>query len=393
MNGETLVDIVILLASAVVAVPLFRIIGLGAIPGFLVAGLLIGPSGLGYIENRQEIAHLAELGVVFLLFLIGIELQPNRLWKMRHLVMGMGSLQLLASGSLLTVGVHLLTDLSWEVSLLVGAALALSSTAFVLQLLAERKMISVGYGTPVVAILLMQDMAVVPLLAYVSLLSTPELGLGKDILLALTEALVILLTLVVITRYILNPVLNLLARHGSPEIFTASALLLVLGSALAMERIGLSLAMGGFIAGLLIADSSYRHQIIAEIQPFRGLLLGLFFISMGMSMDLQLLREEPLKVLLATAALMSIKMITIWPLAWLFGYRGKRAISVALLLAQAGEFSLVLFALARSEGMLEDPLFQLLLMMVLISMLFTPLMERLAYRLSSPFGDQDHSRA
>lgn len=389
MKGEALVDIVILLAVSVVVVPLFRAIGLGAIPGFLVAGLVIGPSGLGYIENREEIHHLSELGVVFLLFIIGIELQPARLWKMRHLVMGLGNLQLLASGSVLTVVVYLLSHLSWEVSLLIGATLALSSTAFVLQLLADRKMISVGYGTPVVAILLMQDMAVVPLLAYVSLLASPGLDLGEDLLLALVEALAILLTLVVIIRFTLNPVLRLLARHGSPEIFTASALLLVLGSALAMERVGLSLAMGGFVAGLLIADSSYRHQIIAEIRPFRGLLLGLFFISMGMSMDLQLLWEKPITILLVTTALMSIKLITILPLAHLFGYRGKAALSVALMLAQAGEFSLVLFALANSEGILEDELFQLLLMTVLFSMLITPLLERLAYRLSPPLQERN----
>ncbi|HID05830.1 MAG TPA: potassium transporter KefC, partial [Armatimonadetes bacterium] len=359
----------------------------------LVAGLVIGPSGLGYIENREEIHHLSELGVVFLLFIIGIELQPARLWKMRHLVMGLGNLQLLASGSVLTVVVYLLSYLSWEVSLLIGATLALSSTAFVLQLLADRKMISVGYGTPVVAILLMQDMAVVPLLAYVSLLASPGLDLGEDLLLALVEALAILLTLVVIIRFTLNPVLRLLARHGSPEIFTASALLLVLGSALAMERVGLSLAMGGFVAGLLIADSSYRHQIIAEIRPFRGLLLGLFFISMGMSMDLQLLWEKPITILLVTTALMSIKLITILPLAHLFGYRGKAALSVALMLAQAGEFSLVLFALANSEGILEDELFQLLLMTVLFSMLITPLLERLAYRLSPPLQEQNTTEA
>lgn len=382
MNPEILTDIIILLSAAVVAVPLFRFLGLGAIPGFVVAGVLIGPSVLGYIDNQAEIGQLAELGVVFLLFVIGIELHPARLWKMRKLVLGLGTLQILITATLITLLVHLLTDLSWKIALLIGLSLALSSTAFVLQLLADRKMISLGYGTPTVAILLMQDIAVVPLLAYVSLLASPELTIGEDIALALGEALVILMLLVIVARYLLNPLLNLMASHGSPEIFTASALLLVLGAAMTMESIGLSLAMGGFIAGLLIADSSYRYQIIIEIQPFRGLLLGLFFMSMGMSLNLDPLLQKPLLILLGVAVLMTIKFLTILPLAHLFHIRGKAAVSVALMLCQAGEFSLVLFALARNEGLLEEALFQPLLLMVLISMLLTPVLDKIAYRLS-----------
>ena len=383
MNIEYLTDIIILLSAAVIAVPLFQSLGLGAIPGFLVAGVALGPSGLAYIENYDEIAHLAELGVVLLLFVIGIKINPSRLWKMKKLVLGLGSLQILITGCALTVIVHLFLDSSWKISLLIGSALALSSTAFVLQLLTERKVLFTEYGKTSVAVLLLQDLAVVPLLAYVALIATPELTIAEDVFFALTEALVILALIVVAARYVLNPLLNMLVRFGSPEIFTASALLLVLGTALAMESIGLSMAMGAFIAGLLIADSSYRHQINAEIQPFRGLLLGLFFMTMGMSLNLDRFLDNPLMFLAIVIALMTLKFLTLWPLSYLFGLKGKVSVSVALLLAQGGEFALVLFALAEGKGLLDEGLFQQLLIVVLLSMLATPALEKLAFRLFS----------
>jgi len=375
---EYLTDIIILLAAAVIAVPLFQSLRLGAIPGFLVAGVVLGPSALGYIENYDEIAHLAELGVVLLLFVIGIEISPSRLWKMKGLVLGLGTLQVLITGGLITVIAHEFLDSSWKISLLIGLALALSSTAFVLQLLTQRKALSLEYGRPSVAVLLLQDLAVIPLLAFVSLMAAPELTIVEDVFLALAEALIILLLIIVAARYILNPLLNMLARFGSPEIFTASALLLVLGSAQAMESIGLSMAMGAFIAGLLIADSSYRHQIIAEIQPFRGLLLGLFFMTMGMSLNLDLFLDNPLVLLVVVVALMTIKFITLWSLSRLFGIKQKASISVALLLAQSGEFALVLFALAKGLGLLDELLFQHLFIVVMLSMLATPALEKLA---------------
>jgi monovalent cation:proton antiporter-2 (CPA2) family protein len=378
---EYLTDILLLLSAAVIVVPLFQALRLGAIPGFLVAGIVLGPSGLGFIENFDEIAHLAELGVVLLLFVIGIEINPSRLWKMKELVLGLGTLQVLITGGLITVIAHEFLDSSWKVSLLIGSALALSSTAFVLQLLTERKLLSSEYGRPSVAVLLLQDLAVIPLLAFVSLMAAPELTIAEDVFLALAEALIILFLIIVAARYILNPLLNLLTRYGSPEIFTASALLLVLGSALAMESIGLSMAMGAFIAGLLIADSSYRHQIIAEIQPFRGLLLGLFFMTMGMSLNLGLFLETPLVLLGVVVALMAVKFITLWPLSRLFGTKKKTSVSVALLLAQSGEFALVLFALAYGMGLLDELLFQHLLIVVMLSMLATPALERLAHRI------------
>ncbi len=381
MNIEYLTDIIILLSAAVIAVPLFQSLGLGVIPGFLVAGVVLGPSGLAYIENYDEIAHLAELGVVLLLFVIGIEINPVRLWKMKALVLGLGSLQVLITGGVITVVAHELLNSSWKISLLIGSALALSSTAFVLQLLAERKTLSSEYGKTSVAVLLLQDLAVVPLLAFVSLIATPELTIAEDVFFALAEALVILVLIIVIARYILNPLFNMLVRFGSPEIFTASALLLVLGTAQAMESVGLSMAMGAFIAGLLIADSSYRHQIIAEIQPFRGLLLGLFFMTMGMSLNLGRFLENPLLLIAIVIALIAVKFLALWPLSRLFGVEGKTSISVALLLAQGGEFALVLFALAKGLGLLDEVLFQHLLIVVLLSMLATPALEKLAFQI------------
>jgi monovalent cation:proton antiporter-2 (CPA2) family protein len=383
VNTEYLTDTIVLLAAAVIAVPLFQSLGLGAIPGFLVAGIVLGPSGLGFIENYDEIGHLAELGVVLLLFVIGIEINPSRLWKMKGLVLGLGSLQVFSTGGIITIIAHETLQSSWKISLLIGSALALSSTAFVLQLLTERKMLSSEYGRPAVAVLLLQDLAVVPLLAFVSLMATPELTIAEDVFFAFAEALLILILIITTARYILNPTLNRLARFSSPEIFTASALLLVLGSAKVMESIGLSMAMGAFAAGLLIADSSYRHQIIAEIQPFRGLLLGLFFMSMGMSLNLTIFFANPLVLLGIVVALIAGKFLILWPLSRVFGIQNTTSVSIALLLAQSGEFALVLFALAKGMGLLDETLFQHLLIIVLLSMLVTPALEKAAYRIFS----------
>lgn len=380
MNIDYLPDTILLLSTAVVVVPLFQYFRLGVIPGFLVAGIILGPSGLGYIENYQEIRHLAELGVVLLLFLIGIEINPFRLWKMKQLVLGLGSLQVLITAGFITLIVHGLLNASWKISLLIGSALALSSTAFVLQLLTEKKLLFSDYGRPALAVLLLQDLAVVPLLAFVSLLAEPDLTMAEDVLFAMVEAIFILALIIIAARYILNPLLNTLVRFGSSEIFTATALLLVLGSAQAMEQIGLSMAMGAFIAGLLLADSSHRHEIIVEIKPFRGLLLGLFFMSMGMSLDLNILIETPFLFAVAVVGLLAVKFFTLWPLARLFGVPPNISVSVALLLAQSGEFALVLFALADGMRLFEEVVFQQLLLVVVLSMLATPALEFFAYR-------------
>jgi monovalent cation:proton antiporter-2 (CPA2) family protein len=353
------------------------------VPGFLIAGIAVGPSVLGLIDNQAEIGHLAELGVVLLLFVIGIELKPSRLWLMRRVVFGLGTLQVVVTGALISATIHFVFGVDLRSAILIGPALALSSTAFVLQLLTEQKMLVSSYGRTSVAVLLFQDLAVVPLLVLASLLTVADLTVEEDIGLALLEALVILALIILGGRYLLQPILQRVARYGSPEIFTASAVLLVLGTAVLMAKIGLSMAMGAFVAGLLVADSEFRHQVMAEIQPFRGLLLGLFFMSMGMSLELEQFLATPLVFVGLVLVLMFTKVALLWPLANLFGLKGRTAPAIALLLAQSGEFALVLFAVALESALLGDDLFQQLLVVVVLSMLATPPIAALAYRLAA----------
>ena len=378
MISGYLLDILILLAASVFIVPLFQATGLGVVPGFLVAGVVVGPSGMSLIGNVSEISHLAEIGVVLLLFVIGIELKPSRLWLMRRMVFGLGTLQITVTALLIGGAGYLFLDFSAPAAVLIGPALALSSTAFVLQLLTEQKMLPSQYGRTSFAVLLMQDLAVVPLLALIPLLAMPELAIGKDIGLALLQSLLILGLVVVFGRYFLHPLLYRVALSGNSEIFTASAVLIVLGSALATEQAGLSMAMGAFLAGLLISDSLYRHQVMAEIQPFRGLLLGLFFMSMGMSLNLSLFLDNPLASLAWVGVLVLIKIAALFPLVLLFGLKRKNSLAVALVLAQSGEFALVLFSLAHQSALLTDQQFQQLLLVVLLSMMVTPLLAKAA---------------
>lgn len=381
MISAYLVDIIVLLLAAVVAVPLFQAARLGAVPGFLIAGVIVGPHGLKLIDNVSEIGHLAEIGVVLLLFVIGIELKPSRLWLMRHLVFGLGTLQVAVTGTVFAAIAFFFFDLSVRTAVLVGPALALSSTAFVIQILNEQRMLTSSFGRPSIAILLLQDLAVVPLLILIPLLAMPDLSIGEEIGLALAESLLILGLVVLVGRYFLHPLLYRVALSGNPEVFTASAVLIVLGTALATESAGLSMAMGAFVAGLLISDSFYRHQVLAEIHPFRGLLLGLFFMSMGMSVNLTLFLDNPLFSLALVMLLIAAKFIILLPIALLFGLRTRISTAVALILAQSGEFALVLFSLAHQSELLSTALFQQLLLVVLLSMIFTPALAQLAVRL------------
>ena len=383
-----LLDIIILLMAAVVAVPFSQAARLGAVPGFLIAGVIVGPSGLGLISNISEIGHLAEIGVVLLLFVIGMEFKPSRLWKMRRLVFGLGTAQVMLTGALLGTVSYIFFNIPMKAAILVGPALALSSTAFVLQLLTEQKMLVSKYGQTSVAVLLLQDLAVVPLLILVPLLAMPELSIGEDIGLALTESLLILGLVILLGRYFLHPLLHRVALSGNPEVFTASAVLIVLGTALATEHAGLSMAMGAFLAGLLVSDSFYRHQILAEIQPFRGLLLGLFFMSMGMSFNLSLLYENPLHSFWLVGVLIVIKILVLYPVTYLFGLSKKNSFAVSLVLAQSGEFALVLFSLAFKSDILTEELFQQLLLIVLLSMIFTPALANLAQSLINGQGSR-----
>ena len=292
-----LLEIVIYLGAAVLAVPLARWLRLGAVLGFLVAGMVIGPAGLGLIGDVESRLHFAEVGVVLLLFVIGLELQPKRLWALRKTVFGIGAVQVLVTGLVLApIGLWLGLDV--PTAYLIGLTLALSSTAFALQSLAERKQLTTRYGRVAFGILLFQDLAVVPLLALIPLLgvsAAPDTGLQRWW--SIAEVVLVLALIILGGHFLLRHVLRLVAATGIREAFTALALLLVIGTALLAEHVGLSMALGAFLAGVLLADSEYRHALEADIEPFKGLLLGLFFIAVGMSVNLGLLTAQPLQVL------------------------------------------------------------------------------------------------
>ena len=365
-----LTDVLALLAAAVVAVPLAQRLGLGSVIGYLVAGALLGPWGLGVIEQVSEIRQFAEFGVVFLLFVIGIEMKPARLWVMRRSVFGLGLSQLLVTGAALA-GIAVALGLALKTAIIVGFGLALSSTAFGLQLLIEKRELTSTTGRTSFAILLLQDLAVVPLLALVSLLSGGG-ALVASAGTAVLEAVLVIGTVVLAARYLLNPVLDRVAASQNAEIFTAAAVLLVLGVAWLMEQAGLSMALGAFLAGLMLAESHYRHQIEADIQPFRGILLGLFFMAVGMSIDLGLLVDRPGPILALVAALMGVKALLVWVLCRISGLDSGNATRVGLLLSQSGEFGFVLFSFATVSGVLPAPLFQTLLLIIALSMVTTP---------------------
>jgi len=373
-----IVDILILLAAAVVAVPLFQRLGLGAVMGFLAAGAVVGPWGLGIIVAVEEIRHLAELGVAFLLFIIGIELKPRRLWVMRRSVFGLGTAQMLATGAAITL-VTLALGIPTRTAVVVGFGLALSSTAFGLQILSDKGELGTGHGRSAFAVLLFQDLAVVPLMALLPLLAQRDLSLTHDVELAATEAILIIVGVFVLGRFLLRPLLQFVARsRRNPEIFTATGILLVVGAAWLTEWAGLSMALGAFLGGLLLADSHYRHQIMADIQPFRGLLLGLFFMSVGMYINFGLLGQQGSLVAMLVCGLLLLKAGFLWVLCRITGHSRSESVNVALLLSQAGEFGFILFGMANMLGVMSGDLYQLLLLTIALSMAATPLLVKLA---------------
>ncbi|MFT4519718.1 MAG: CPA2 family monovalent cation:H+ antiporter-2 [Halioglobus sp.] len=363
---STLGPAIIFLGAAVVAVPVFKKLKLGAILGYLVAGALIGPSVLNLISDPGTILHVAELGVILLLFLIGLELEPDKLWRLRGAVVLTGGGQLLISAGLIAIAVfYLLAD--WPVAIVVALAVALSSTAFAIQLMNEHRMLKSPPGQQGFGILLMQDLAVIPVLLLVESLATNSSDSGSAWYIGLAAIAAVL----VIGRFLLNPFLRLVAAHGSDEVMTASALLIVLATAVGMEAVGLSMGMGAFIAGIMLANSSFRHQLETEVQPFKGLLLGLFFIAIGMNLDLALLTQQPLLIFGAAVALVILKTLVIWGLLRLSGQSSKDALHVGLMLSQGGEFAFVVMAQATSNGLIETLLANQITLIVGISMALT----------------------
>jgi len=381
-----LLEIIVYLAAAIIAVPLSKRLGLGSVLGYLAAGILIGPFASGLIENAEQALHFAELGVVFLLFVIGLELQPSRLWVLRRMVFGLGSLQVVLSAVVIGV-IAFAFGLKPVEAGVVGVILALSSTAFVLQMLAEKKQLTAPHGRAGFTVLLFQDLAVIPLLALLPLLGNSGSGsitLGSGAVMIGAVA-----GLIVGGRYLLRPVFRIVARTGIPELFTASALLVVMGAALLMQAANMSMALGAFIAGMLLADSEYRHELEADIAPFKGLLLGLFFMAVGMTVNLDLLAEQPLSILVIVVSLMSAKAIVLLPLAHMFGVAGLRSrIKLAVLLSQGGEFAFVLFGLVASEALIERHVIDQLILAVAVSMMMTPLLYAVAEYLTALGTDE-----
>jgi monovalent cation:proton antiporter-2 (CPA2) family protein len=385
-------DATIYLAAATVAVVLSRKLGFGAVLGYLFAGVLVGPWCLRLITNVDSILHFSEIGVVFLLFIIGLELQPARLWVLRKAVFGLGSLQVLLTGALLT-GVARWFSLEWAPAILVGFGLSLSSTAFVLQMLAERKELTTPHGRAAFGVLLFQDLAVIPLIALVPLLASDSESMRNALdFEEILEALLVLVGFVIGGRYLLRPILRLVASAQIHEIFTAAALLVVLGAAVLMESLGLSMGLGAFLAGMLVADSEYRHQLEADIAPFKGLLLGLFFIAVGMSANLGLLAEEPGVIAGITLGLLALKGAILFPLAKAFRLAGGTALTLSVVLAQGGEFAFVLFHLASAESLLSEVMASRLILAVTLSMAATPLLYVLSVKLSKSVATKPDER-
>lgn len=393
-------DTVLFLGSAVVAVPLLKRLGFGALLGYLVAGVAIGPFLLGLVSDVDAILHFGEFGVVLLLFIIGLELHPSRLWALRRPILGLGSSQMLITATALAVASHLL-GMRLKEAVVIGLVLALSSTAFALQTLAERKELRTQHGRAAFSILLFQDLAVIPLLAVLPWIATASIAKVADGAAHISDtqwlqigfSVTAVAVAVLGGRYVLRPFLRLVAAADVPELFTAAALLVVLGMALLMEEIGLSMALGAFLAGVLLADSQYRHQLEGDIEPFKGLLLGLFFIAVGMSMDLGMLAREPLQVIGAAVGLMAIKIAVLVALGLASGMRWDAALALAAVLPQGGEFAFVLFGQATSVGAVDRPTADFLILAVAISMALTPLSVALAVRLRRVLGRENPAEA
>ncbi|CAI8806174.1 MULTISPECIES: monovalent cation:proton antiporter-2 (CPA2) family protein [unclassified Pseudomonas] len=385
-EGNLLQAAVVFLFAAVLTVPLAKRLQLGAVLGYLLAGVLIGPAVLGLIGNPQSVMHISELGVVLLLFIIGLELSPRRLWVMRKAVFGVGLAQVVLTASVIGVLAFYMFGQKLNSAIVLGLGLALSSTAFGLQSLAERKELTSPHGRLAFAILLFQDIAAIPLIAMVPLLAggndttTPAEDLNHGL-----QVLGSIAVVVVGGRYLLRPVFRIVAKSGLPEVATATALLVVIGTAWLMDEVGVSMALGAFLAGLLLADSEYRHELEAQIEPFKGLLLGLFFMSVGMGANISLLFSAPVAVLGLTVLLISLKLPLLYLVGRMAGGLNRvSAVRLGIVLAAGGEFAFVVFKIGRDQGLFDARLYDLQVLTITLSMAVTPLLLLLCARLAKP---------
>lgn len=374
MEHSLLTNALIYLAAAVLAVPLAKRLGLGAVLGYLLAGMAIGPWGLGLIREVEDILHFSEFGVVLLLFLIGLELEPDRLWSLRRRIFGWGTAQVLLVAAAL-FGAALLAGIGWRVALIAALGLSLSSTAIALATLGERNLMATPAGQAGFALLLFQDIAAIPMIALVPLLGVAAAaGSGGEGWLSAARLAAVIGGLVVGGRYLVRPALRIIAKSGMREIFTAFALLLVIAISLLMQWVGMSMALGAFMAGVLLADSEYRHALETDLEPFKGLLLGLFFIAVGMSVDFGVFLSQPWLILGLVLAFLAIKLAVLFALSFRFGIaRGQRWL-FAFLLSQGGEFAFVVFGAAAAARVFAPETGSMLVAVVALSMVSTPLL-------------------
>ncbi len=380
-----LANLALFLAAAVIAVPLFRRFGLGAVLGYLAAGMLIGPSGFSWVADYHSVLDLSSFGVVLMMFVIGLELQPSRLWRLRATVFGVGGAQVVVTAAVLALA-GTAVGLAWQTALVVGFGLAMSSTAFVLQMLSERRELTTHHGRDAFGILLFQDMSVIPVLALLPLLAPAIATTAADGVhgLKILRAVAAVALVIVGGRYLLRPAFRVVASMRMPELFTAAALLVVVGTSLLMNVAGLSMSLGAFLAGVLLADSEYRHELEADIEPFKGLLLGLFFIAVGMSVDIGLLTREPLRIAAFVVGLVAIKVLVLYAIGRARGLDHDSARALGVALSQGGEFAFVLFGVATGVGLLGDSLHDELIVTVTLSMIVTPPLYVLQARFRKP---------
>ncbi|MBJ3783672.1 monovalent cation:proton antiporter-2 (CPA2) family protein [Devosia sediminis] len=371
-HGVDLVPIVALLAAGTIAVPIFKRVGLGSVLGYLAAGLLLGPSGFGLISDPASVLATAEMGVVLFLFIIGLEMEPSRLWALRKQIFGLGVIQVGICGALLT-GVGVLLGFAPIVAFVFGMGFVLTSTAIVMQILGERGELATEGGQKMVSILLLEDLAIVPLLAVVALLapSTGDVSLLTR-LISIGVALGAVLLLIFLGRRIMNPFFSLLAQAKVREVMTAAALLVVLGAALLFQVSGLSMAMGAFLAGVLLSTSTFKHQLEADVEPFRGLLLGLFFLAVGMSLDLDVVGANWQIIAMSVVAYMLVKATAIYVIARVLRSGHGEALERAVLMGQGGEFAFVLYTTAAASGLIDGPTNAIFTATVIVSMVLTP---------------------
>lgn len=377
--GPAIGPAVVLMGAAVVAVPLFRRLGLGSVLGYFTAGVLVGPSALGLFTDPDAILHFAELGVVMFLFVIGLELRPQKLWAMRGQIFGLGLVQVSLATALLTTAGMLVFGFAPVTAFVAGAGFVLSSTAVIMSTLQERGQFASAEGQRSVSILLFEDLLIVPLLVVVALLS--PVGQGEGGVPALALAMAGLAALLIVGRWLLDPFFALLARARAREVLTAGALLVVLGASLLMEAVGLSMAMGAFLAGVMLSGSSYRHQIESDIEPFKGLLMGLFFLAVGMSLNLSVVVDEWVLLIAMLAVYVLVKAVAIYAVARLFGAGNRTALRRSAMFAQGGEFAFVLYTAALAGGVIDGRENAIFSTVVILSMAITPLILIVADRL------------